>query len=109
MDQDQRLARRAALWVIVGIVLVSWTVVAAYAVGLGLFAASHCPNSVGDNHVNMDGGWFVIGTVLIWAAPFVIGAAWFRNPLWTALDAASITIGTFVVANLFVNPPTFCW
>ena len=108
MSDGHRPVRRAALRSIIVVVLVGWTIGAACLVPSGLLAAIRCGVHGAGPRVDMTIGWYVIGIVLAWVAPFVAGAAWFRNPLWIMLASASITMSAFVVIYMFATPSAFC-
>lgn len=88
---------------------VAWTALAAGGVAIGMFAAADTRCGSTTARVDMTGGWWVIGTVVIWMAPFGLWALLSRAR--TALLVAGTTgvVAAVVVVWMFTHPVRFCW
>ncbi|MGF6883544.1 flagellar biosynthesis protein FliQ [Nocardia sp. GAS34] len=99
----------AAWWTVTALAAAVWTAAAAVGVAIGLFAAAdtRCGSTVA--RVDMAGGWWVIGTVAIWTAPFAAGALLRRSRSMILIAGAAAVVAALVVVWMFTHPVRFCW
>ncbi|MBL1074306.1 hypothetical protein JK358_07840 [Nocardia sp. 2] len=101
--------RRITLWTATLAAVTAWTALAAYSVILGTFLATDTRCGSTTPEVDMEGGWWVIVTLLLWSAPFAAYAIRRRTPLSITAATLTLTVSTLIILRTLTTPTTFCW
>ncbi|MDV3129767.1 hypothetical protein M1247_33020 [Mycobacterium sp. 21AC1] len=104
-----RSARHLVGFVAAVVAAMAWTVAAGCLVLLGRFAAADTRCGHVQPRVDMGGGWIVIVTVVVWAAPFVALAIARRRRWQVTLGTLAVLIAAAVVVDMFARPVAFCF
>lgn len=100
---------RVMTGVLVSCVAALWTWGASVVLAVALFTAADSRCNGQPPRVDMDGGWLVIATVCVWAAPFVAVAVRRTSVVSVIASLITIVVGVVIVVNMFRSPGTFCF